>query len=123
MATQRLTIEGQSYILLREQEYERLRKEALVHMADENLPALPLPNANGRLPAVSYARRSLARDIIQARRGAGWNQAELAHRAGIRRATLARIEFGDHTAAPKTVDKIMKAIASANPRQRRKKAR
>src|SRR6266498_1655631 len=121
--THRLTIDGEHYVLLREREFERLCKEAKGLTKEERLPALPPPDRNGRLPALSYARRSLARNIIQARRGADLSQTELAKHARIRPETLARIEGGDYSTAPKMVDKIMKAIASVSTDRHTKKAR
>jgi hypothetical protein len=41
-------------------------------------PTLPKADAQGNYPAVAYARVSLARKIIKARRQAGLTQAELA---------------------------------------------
>ncbi len=79
-------------------------------MDDEEMPALPRPDKRGRFPALQYARISLARDLIRERKGAGLSQQQLAGLAGVRQETLSRIETGRHTASPKTVDKIMRAI-------------
>jgi len=73
-------------------------------------PTLPEPNAQGRYPAVEYARASLARKLIRRRRAAGLTQAELAHRAGIRAETLNRIERGATTPSVATVEKIDRAL-------------
>ena len=67
------------------------------------IPPLPRPDAEGNVPAVEYARASLARKIIQARRAAGWSQAELARRAGVRPETLNRIERGRNTPDTATI--------------------
>jgi DNA-binding XRE family transcriptional regulator len=75
------------------------------------------PNKSGRISALEYARVSLARDLIRDRKRAGLSQQKLAELAGIRQETISRIETGKHTAAPKTVDKIMNVIET---RRRRK---
>jgi predicted transcriptional regulator len=55
-------------------------------------------------------RASIARDIIKARRNAGFSQAELARKAGIQPAVLNRIEKAKVDAETATVDKIMAAL-------------
>ena len=77
-------------------------------------PELPKPDAEGNYPAVAYARVSLARKIIKARHQAGWTQADLARRAGIRPETLNRIEKGKTTPEVSTIAKIERALAAAN---------
>jgi hypothetical protein len=67
-------------VVLPKAEYERLT--TLAKAAD--LPPLPAPDANGNVPAVEYARASLARKSIRARSEAGWTQPELADAAGVR---------------------------------------
>jgi transcriptional regulator with XRE-family HTH domain len=62
---------------------------------------------------VEYARASLARKIIKARRTAGLTQADLARRAGIRPETLNRIEKGRTTPDVATIAKIERALESA----------
>lgn len=62
------------------------------------------------IPAVEYARASLARRIIKARRAAGLAQAELARRAGIRPETLNRIEKAKTTPDTATIAKIERAL-------------
>ena len=69
--------------------------------------------ARGEYPAVEYARTSLARKIIKARRAAGLSQAELARRAGIRPETLNRIEKGKTTPDVATIAKIDRALETA----------
>jgi DNA-binding XRE family transcriptional regulator len=61
-------------------------------------------------PAVEYARVSLARKVIKARRVAGLSQAELARRAAIRPETLNRIEKGKTSADTATIAKIVRAL-------------
>ena len=59
------------------------------------------PDKNGRVPALEYARISLARDLIRDRKAVGLSQQKLAALAGIRQETLSRIETGKHTAPRK----------------------
>lgn len=116
---QRIEVEGKRFVLLEEEEYERISREAGEAVDDNDLPPLPKPDKSGRFPALQYARMSLARDLIRDRKGVGLSQQELADLAGIRQETLSRIETGKHTASEKTVDKIMRVIEA----QRRKKKR
>ena len=83
----------------------------------EELPPLPKPDRHGRVPALAYARASLARDLIRARKSVGLSQQQLADLAGIRQETVSRLETGKHTGNARTVDKIMRAIQA----RRRKK--
>ena len=121
---QKIEVEGRRFVLLPETEYDRLCRDAgeAVAIEDEKLPALPKPDKHGRFPALQYARISLARDLIRDRLGAGLSQQRLADLAGIRQETLSRIETGKHTASPKTVDKIMRAIEAERRRLCRRKA-
>jgi len=116
---QKIEVEGKRFVLLEEGEYERLCREAgevTVDVEDQDLPPLPKPDKRGRFPALEYARVSLARDLIRARKGAGLSQQRLASMAGIRQETISRLETGKHTANPRTIDKIMRVIET----QRRK---
>ncbi len=102
-----LNLNGHEYVVVPRAEYDRLQGLA-------NLPPLPKPDKQGNMPAVAFARASLARKIIRARIEAGMSQKELAAAAGIRVETLCRIETGKHTASPATAEKIERAL-----RQRR----
>jgi ribosome-binding protein aMBF1 (putative translation factor) len=75
-----------------------------------DFPPMPPRRANGDYPAIQAARVSIARDIIRSRRKAGFSQAELARRAGIRVETLNRIEKAKVTADVATMEKIDKAL-------------
>jgi len=77
---------------------------------------LPKPDANGNVPALEYARASLARKLIVERRTRGWSQAELARRAGVRLETINRLEEAKHTADPATAKKIQKALDASRVR-------
>jgi DNA-binding XRE family transcriptional regulator len=118
---QRIEVEGKRFVLLEETKYERLCREAGEAAADTGeMPPLPKPDKQGRVPALEYARASLARDLIRDRKGVGLSQEGLAHLAGIRQETLSRIETGKHTASPGTVDKIMRAVEAERRRLKRK---
>lgn len=84
---------------------------------DQSSPQLPKPDARGNCPAVEYARASLARKIIKARRQAGLTQAELARRADIRPETLNRIEKARTTPDVASIAKIERALESAQSDQ------
>jgi DNA-binding XRE family transcriptional regulator len=119
---QQIEVEGKQFVLLPKIEYERLCREAGEASAvdDEGLPPLPKPDKSGRIPALEYARVSLARDLIRGRKKAGLSQQELADLAGVRQETISRIETGKHTASPKTVDKIMNVIEARRKRKANK---
>ncbi len=118
---QHIEVEGKRFVLLPEIEYDRLCREAgeALTVGNEELPPLPKPDKNGRIPALEYARISLARDLIRERKSVGLSQQKLAELAGIRQETLSRIETGKHTATPKTVDKIMRVIEARKKRKSR----
>lgn len=98
---------GRRWAIMPEKEYRRLA----AHAGEKgDWPALPKPDADGNYPAVEYARASLARRIIKARRQAGLSQAELARRAAIRPETLNRIEKGKTTPDTATIAKIERAL-------------
>jgi DNA-binding XRE family transcriptional regulator len=103
MSAKILELAGRRYAILPEKEYRRLRAKA---DAEGPWPALPRPDGEGNVPAVAYARASLARKIVKARRAAGLTQAALARRATIRPETLNRIEKGKTTPDTATIAKI-----------------
>jgi DNA-binding XRE family transcriptional regulator len=53
------------------------------------------------------------KQIIRGRKAAGWTQAELAARAGVRQETISRIETGKHSPGLKTMAKIDRALSEA----------
>ena len=112
MAVKYLELAGRRWAILPEKEYKRLAAEAKA-LAGADWPELPKCDADGNYPAAEYARASLARKIIKARRRAGLTQAELARRAGIRPETLNRIEKARTTPAVATIAKIEHALAAA----------
>jgi ribosome-binding protein aMBF1 (putative translation factor) len=105
-----LELAGKRWAIMPEKDYKRLA----AHAGEEgDWPALPKPDAQGNYPAVEYARASLARKIIKARRQAGLTQADLARRAAIRPETLNRIEKGKTTPDTATIAKIDRALETA----------
>ena len=109
MTVKILELAGKRWAILPEKDYKRLAARA----AEGGWPPLPTPDPEGNVPAAEYARLSLARKIIRARRGTGLTQAELARRAGIRPETLNRIEKGKTSPGVATVAKIQRALESA----------
>ena len=117
LGLQRIEVAGKRFVLLEETDYERLCREAGAAVADDDvLPPLPQPDANGRFPAVEYTRVSLARNLIRDRTSAGLSQERLAKLAGIRQETISRLEGGKHSASPRTIANIDKAIATERKR-------
>jgi ribosome-binding protein aMBF1 (putative translation factor) len=110
MTVKILELGGKRWAVLPEEDYKKLAAQA---GTVGNWPALPKPDAKGNYPAVEYARASLARKIIKARRQAGLTQAELARRAAIRPETLNRIEKGKTTPDTATIAKIELALETA----------
>lgn len=107
-----LTIDGKTYVVVPEPEFERLRSLAKAG-SDSDGPPLPPANRDGTFPAVEYARASLARKIIRRRRAVGLSQEELARQAGVRVQTLERFERGTASPNVRTVDKIDRALKAA----------
>jgi ribosome-binding protein aMBF1 (putative translation factor) len=110
MTVKTLKLAGKRWVILPEKDFRRLAARA----AQGGWPELPKPDAQGNFPAVEYARASLARKIIKARRMAGLSQAELARRAAIRPETLNRIEKGKTTPDTATIAKIERALEAAD---------
>ena len=104
------TIGGKRYVLVPEADYKRLKAGARVVVPEKELPQFPRKLASGNYDAISYARVSLARKIIIARKQAGFTQAELARGAGIRPEVLNRIEKARVSADAATVAKIERAL-------------
>jgi DNA-binding XRE family transcriptional regulator len=103
-----------------EADYERLCRDANKSVDQDDLPPLPKPDKKGRLPAIEYARISLARDLIRERKALGLTQQRLADLAGVRQETLSRLESGKHTATIRTVDKISSTLERERRRRDRK---
>jgi DNA-binding XRE family transcriptional regulator len=76
-------------------------------------PSIPPPDADGYYRATETLRVILARQLIRRRQAAGWTQAELAVRAGVRQETISRLETGKHAPNVATVDKLDRALRAA----------
>ena len=117
LGLQRIEVAGKRFVQLEEPIYERLCRDAGQAIGDDDvLPTLPSPDANGRFPAVEYTRISLARNLIRDRKAAGLSQERLAELASVRQETISRLETGKHTASPRTIEKLDKAIATESKR-------
>lgn len=105
---------GQEYAIVPRVDYERL--VALAHVAQ--LPPLP---ASGRIvPAIEYARASIAREVLRRRTAAGLTQAELADLASVRVETICRLERGRNMASTASVAKLDRALTKAEQKRQRK---
>jgi DNA-binding XRE family transcriptional regulator len=89
------------------------KRPKLLEDADPDLPSLPQADEKGQYPAIETARVIIARQVIRGRKAAGWTQAELAARAGVRQETISRIETGKHSPGLKTMAKIDGALKRA----------
>lgn len=109
MARPLVTKNGKRYALVEPAELQRL--ERLAALAQEGvLPPWPAADAAGNRPAVTFARVSIARKIIEQRRALGVSQEELARLAGVRQETISRLESGKHSPTIRTVEKIDRAL-------------
>lgn len=104
----RVVVDGERMVMVKETDFDRLLLKA-----DEFEPKMPDAFADGNYPAVEALRVQLAITIIRHRRRLGWTQVDLARRAGIRLATLLRLEEGRVDTSIRTVDKIDKALRKA----------
>lgn len=111
--TQILSLAGKQFVVIERDEFERLTGKSALD-DDAGLPPLPKADANGNYPAIAYGRALLARRLVTARRNAGWTQAELGRRAGIRKETIHRIETCKHNPDETTFNKIERAFARAH---------
>jgi transcriptional regulator with XRE-family HTH domain len=107
-----IELDGKRFVVIPEEEYDRLRQCAAV-AGDVDLPALPAPDDKGNCPAVTALRVGLARRLIRRRWAVGLSQAEVARRAGIRPETLNRIEKAKVTADTETIAAVVRALEAA----------
>ena len=119
--TQTLQIGGRRMVVMEQREFERLSRLARESVPEDELPALPKPDAQGCVPALEFTRISIARDIIRERKALGLSQQELANLAGLRQETLSRLETGKHTASVRTIDKIDGALKHASKPDRKRR--
>jgi HTH-type transcriptional regulator / antitoxin HipB len=111
-AIQTLTIAGQRFVIIPENQYRQL-------VGESTEPPLPEADAKGYYPAVESARIVLARQIIRRRRAAGLTQSDLAKRAGVRVETLSRLEHGKHSPNVATVEKLVHALERAKGKRKK----
>ncbi len=103
-------IDGKRYVLLPEAQYKRLKAGAKVVVPESDLPQFPKRLPGGNYDAIAWARISLARKIIAARKELGWSQAQLARVAALRPEVLNRIEKARVSVDAATVAKITNAL-------------
>jgi len=109
IAAKHVKIKGKRAVVLDETEFDRLLRKA-----DLWEPTKPTPDADGNYPAVEAVLYSIAIDIMRHRRRLGLTQADLARLAGIRLATLQRVESGERRpTSVRTIEKIDRALRSA----------
>lgn len=111
-----IRLDGNSYVIVRREEYDRLATLAKAGA----IAAVPAADADGNVPAVEYARATLARKLISARAAAGLTQRALASAAGLSFEHVSRIESGRHSPNVATVAKLERALREAGGRTRRR---
>lgn len=112
MSAASLTIDGKRFVVVPQEEYERIRELAR-ELPGIVGPRLPKPDAAGNVPAVKFATAALARKLIRDRRRAGLTQADLARRAGVKLELISRIEKGKTLPDPATFNRIHRALERA----------
>ena len=100
MTLQTIEVKGERFVLVPEKQFRELT----------NMPALPPAAANGAVDAIAYARASVARDLILARRRLGLTQAQLSKRAKVRQETISRLESGMQTITENTMKKLWRVL-------------
>ena len=111
-AIQTVTLAGQRFVIISEDEYREL-------VGDGREPPLPEADARGNYPAIESARIVLARQIVRRRHAAGLTQSDLAKRAGVRVETLCRLEHGKHSPNVATVEKLVRALERAETKAKK----
>jgi DNA-binding XRE family transcriptional regulator len=113
-AIQTLTIAGQRFVVIPENQYHQL-------LGENREPELPEADARGNYPAVASARIVLARQIIRRRRAAGLTQSDLAKQAGVRVETISRLEHGKHSPNVATVQKLVNTMERVEKKRKKTK--
>ena len=121
MSRQIVRVKGKPYALVEPAELRRLERLA-AKGEESDLPPWPRADANGNMPALEFARVSIARSIIEERRALGLSQQELARLSGLRQETISRLETGKHAPNVRTVDKIDRALKLAATGKRSRKS-
>lgn len=114
-----LDIEGKRYVLIEENELRRLenRKGGRKPGSASKFPPFPKADSEDNVPAIDYARVSIARDIAQRRKAVGMTQEQLARAAGIRQESLSRLEAAKHSSTVRTIDRIERALKNAESKR------
>src|ERR1700728_1152116 len=112
MSAASLTIDGKRFVVMPQDEYERMRELAR-ELPSIVGPRLPRPDANGNVPAVEFAQATLARKLIPDRRRVCLTQADLADRAGVKLELLCKIEKGKTMPNSATFNRIHRALERA----------
>lgn len=115
----KVEIEGKRYVLVEESEFRRLERRRRSEPSGEGPPPLPEPDEQGYVPALDFARVSLARGIVRERKALRLTQQQLAELSGVRQETICRLEKGLHSPTVRTVDKIDRALKRAAARKRK----
>ena len=105
MTLQTISIANDELVVLSRKDFDRLMEKAGM------LPARPLADAHGNVPARAAIDVSIARDLVADRIRHGWTQTELARRSGIRLETISRIESGKHFPRQETLLKLDRALS------------
>ncbi len=111
-----IQVDKREYVRLRSENALRAQPQERPKLLEDNdpdLPPLPPADEHGHYPAIATARAIIARQIIRGRKAAGWTQAELAARAGVRQETISRLETGKHSPGLKTMAKIDRVLQQA----------
>ena len=90
----RMAIPSDGFVRVPAAEYRRLKERAAADYVD----------------ALTYAKRSIGRNLRRLRREAGMTQAQVARRAGIRVETLSRLENGRGNPTLATVRMVLRAV-------------
>ncbi len=117
MTVQALRLGGKDYVIVPKDEFDRLASQA---NSVATMPAFPKPDQRGYLPAAEFTQVSIARDIIRERTKLGLTCEELASLAGIRVATLVRIESGKVKPTVAAIERIDSALKAAQKKPRDK---
>ena len=90
----RMGVDSGGFVRVPAAEYRRLKKRAAADYVD----------------ALTYAKRSIGRNLRRLRREANMTQAQVARRAGIRVETLSRLENGRGNPTLATVRMVLRAV-------------
>lgn len=113
---QRVRLEGRGYVILSEDEFDRLVALARADRRARERTGRGVANEAIAMTADAVA---LSRRLLSRRRQAGLTQLELARRADVRVETINRIERGRVNPDFATIRKLVAALNAAQPRPKR----